>query len=405
MNDHRWPPHRVETRPWRQTLRSGTREDRVLDRVDASVPPHIAPLPVPVDGPLAAAMEAAVREIVALDHAHGPVLAPLALLLLRTESIASSKIEQVEASTDDYARATHGVRSNPSATSMVNATRALTAMVDAVDRTGAVEKGFLTEAHALLMADDPSEAEQAGRLRTVQNWIGGSDHAPRGALYVPPPPDLVPQLVDDLLAFSNRADVPAIALAAIAHAQFESIHPFTDGNGRIGRVLINAILRQRRVTTSIVVPVASALVARRDRYFDHLDAYRVGEVEPIIASLTVAAEIAALESQRSAGNLAAIPERWRDQVGRLRTGSATARLLDVLATNPVLSSTEAHDLIGGPMSGAYEAVARLHDAGVLRPLTDRTRNQVWGAAAILDELDELNIRIGQRGARQTPIEL
>jgi Fic family protein len=198
----------------------------------------------------------------------------------------------------------------------MNATRALTAMVDAVDRTGAVEQRFLTEAHAMLMADDPSEAEQAGRLRTVQNWIGGSDHAPRGALYVPPPPDLVPQLVDDLLAFSNRADAPAIAQAAIAHAQFESIHPFTDGNGRIGRVLINAILRQRRVTTSIVVPVASALVARRDRYFDHLDAYRVGEVEPIIASLTVAAEIAALESQRSAGNLAPSPS-----VGR--TGGAT----------------------------------------------------------------------------------
>jgi Fic family protein len=396
--DPEWPAHVTETRPWSQTTRSGTRDDRLVDHVAVSIPPSISELAVPVDAALAAELEVAVRAIVTLDNAHGASLEPLAALLLRTESVASSKIERIDASTADYARASYGMRSNPSATSMVNATQALAAMVETVDRTGTVDLPLMTEAHALLMADDPHEARDAGRLRTVQNWIGGSDHSPRAVLHVPPPPDRVPELMDDLIAFSNRNDAPAIAQAAIAHAQFESIHPFTDGNGRIGRALINAVLRRRDVTTRIVVPLASALVAHRDRYFDHLSAYRTGEVSPIISGFARASRVAAVESRRTAVRLAAIPDEWRSITGNVRAGSATARLLEMLPAHPALSSLEACDLVEGPTSSVYHAVERLHEAGVLRPLTDRKRDQVWGAGAILDELDDLGARIA-RAAR------
>jgi Fic family protein len=80
--------------------------------------------------------------------------------------------------------------------------------------------------------------------------------------------------LDDLITFANRTDIPVLAQVAIVHAQFESIHPFTDGNGRIGRALINTVLRRRGATGRVVVPLASALVARRDEYFDHLGAHR-----------------------------------------------------------------------------------------------------------------------------------
>jgi Fic family protein len=365
----------------------------MLDHVDTSIPPLIAELPVPLDAPLAAELETAVREIVVLDNAYGTILEPLAALLLRTESVASSKIERIEASTADFARAAHGTRSNPSATAMVSATKALTAMIRTVDRTGDIDLSLVTSAHALLMADDAHEADHAGHLRDVQNWIGGSDHSPRAALYVPPPPDRVPDLMRDLIVFSNRHDAPALAQAAIAHAQFESIHPFTDGNGRIGRALINAVLRRRDVTSRIVVPLASALVAHRDRYFDHLDAYRSGDIRPIVSGFAHASEVAAVESQASALRLAEIPDEWRSLTGSVRAGSATARLLALLPTHPALSTSDAGDLIGGPTSGVYDAVERLHEAGVLRPLTDRKRDQVWGAGAILDELDDLSARI------------
>lgn len=164
----------------------------------------------------------------------------------------------------------------------------------------------------------------------MQNWIGGRDHSPRNAVHVPPPPATVARYMNDLVSFANRDDIQTLAQASIAHAQFESIHPFTDGNGRIGRALVNTILRRRGVTTTVVIPVASALVARREWYFDLLGAYRAGDAEPLVRGFTTGAALAAHESL---------------------------------------------------------------EAGVLRPLTDRRRNHVWGVASVLDELDDLGARI------------
>lgn len=388
-----WPAHRLEVRSWRQGQRGGTRADRVLDEVTVSLPPWIAARSVPLDAPLVARIEVALAEIVALDRSHGEQLDALGVLLLRTESVASSKIEAVEAGLDDYARALHGSKANTSAISMVAATEALTVLITAIDRRRRIDTAPLLAAHRALMADDSAESAYAGRWRDVQNWIGGSDYSPRNALYVPPPPDTVESYVDDLMAFANRDDLSVLAQAAVAHAQFESIHPFTDGNGRIGRALINAILRYRRATTRLVVPLASALVAHRDRYFDLLGAYREGEVRPLIESFTESARIAAAESRTTARRLADIPNEWREMVGRVRAGSAAVKLLALLPARPILSAEDASDAIDAPVSSVYAAIERLHDANVLRPLTERRRSQVWGASLILDELDDLGARI------------
>lgn len=390
----RWPQHRHEARAWQQTSRGGAKEDRMLRKITVSLPPMIADHDLTLDSALVTDVESAMREISQLDATHGADLEALGVLLLRTESVASSKIEAVEASLDDYARALHGIRTNSSAVSMVAATAALDAMINDVTRHDRIELADITSAHDVLVRDDPGEAPYAGRLRTVQNWIGGSNYSPRGALYVPPPPATVPDYMNDLLTFANRDDLPALVQAAIAHAQFESIYPFTDGNGRIGRALINTVLRRRGATTCVVVPLASALVARRDRYFDLLNAYRMGDVRPLIATFAESSRIAAAESQVTAGRLGEIPEEWRAIV-KARAGSAAAQLLAQLPTRPILSSEDALAIIDGPRSSVFAAINRLYDAGVLRPLTDRKRDQVWGAAFILDELADLSIRIGR----------
>jgi Fic family protein len=393
------PPHTHATEPWRQNARGGTREDRMLREITVSLPPRIADLSVSVPSALAVEMDAALREIVALDETHGQHLASLSILLLRAESVASSKIEQVEASVDDYARALHGMRSNSSAVSMVASTAAVDALVRSVEEGREILLAEINRAHAILMADDVQERLQAGRPRGVQNWIEGSDHSPRNASYVPPPPRVVGDYLEDLTRFSNRSDVGALVQSAIAHAQFESIHPFTDGNGRIGRALINAILRRRGVTRRVVVPLASAIVARRDLYFDALDAYRAGDAGPIVSSFARGSLIAAEESRVTAARLAQLPSEWRRAAGGPRTNSAASRLLDRLLASPVLSVEQAEALIGGATSSVYAAINRLHEAGVIRPLTSRTRNQIWVAAALADELDDLGTRIAARARR------
>lgn len=389
----RWPPHRHEVRPWTQSQRGGTREDRTFRSITVSLPPMIADLDVVLESELAADLETAMREISTLDGARGADLAALGTLLLRTESVASSKIEHVEASLDDYARALHGIRSNSSAVSMVAATTALGAMIDTVSQNNPIELSAITSAHEALMRDEPGEAPHAGKLRTVQNWIGGSDYSPRGALYVPPPHETVSAYMDDLIAFANRQDLPALVQAAVAHAQFESIHPFTDGNGRIGRALVNAVLRRRGATTRLVVPLASALVAHRDRYFDVLNGYRAGDLGPLIAVFALSSRVAAAESRVTADRLDDIPREWRENVGPTRRGSATAKLLSLLPSNPILSAEDAVALVDAPRSSVFTAINRLRDAGVLRPLTDRKRDQVWGASLVLDELGDLDVRI------------
>lgn len=390
-----WPSHTEERRPWAQTQRGGTREDRTLRSVTVSLPPYIAKIDATIDADIAVQLEAAMSEISRLDSTHGPHLAALSTLLLRTESVASSKIECVEASLDDYARALHGGRGNSSAISMAAATTALNELIASVNRDVPVQMSAILRAHEALMRDDPTEGQHAGQLRTVQNWIGGSDHSPRDALYVPPPPDTVHAYMDDLMEFANRTDIPVLIQAAIAHAQFESIHPFTDGNGRIGRALINTIFRRRGATTRLVVPLASALVAHRERYFGALNTYRAGDLRPLIVTFANSSKTAAAESRITAERLTEIPAEWRNMVGPIRRHSAADKLLLLLPSMPILSSDDVAARVDAPRSSVFAAMKRLHDTGVLRPLTDRKRDQVWGASLVLDELDDLGHRIEQ----------
>jgi Fic family protein len=391
-----WPRHGSRTVPWRQSFRSGTRADRMLREVVTSIPPAIARADLRLSGSVAAAGDAALREIVALDRERGAELGALGAVLLRSESIASSRIERIDADSTAYARALHGDRSNAAATAMSTATGAVERLIGSVRAGEPLRLSAILDAHLTLMRDDPVEQQYAGRLRDVQNWIGGSDHSPRGAIYVPPPPDEVARAMEDLIDFASRGDLPVLAQAAIAHAQFESIHPFTDGNGRIGRALINMVLRRSGATHRVIVPVASALVADRSGYFALLDAYREGDAERLIVAIADASVVAASESRITAERIAELPGLWRATLGTVRRGSAVGRLLEVLTDLPALTADEANERIGGALSTTYVAIERLVDTGVLRPLTDRQRNQVWGVVALLDELDDLGMRIAAR---------
>ncbi|OOB89583.1 Fic family protein [Rathayibacter sp. VKM Ac-2630] len=388
-----WPAHRYETRPWRQAARAGSRADRTLSEVVVSLPPLLAGRNWDAGVELQQELDAARRAIIGLDARHGNRLGALGRLLLRTEAVSSSRIERVDATLEDYARATVGSRANAGALSMVAATEALTTMVDRAGRSGTIEEEALLAAHRTLLADDPMDGRCAGAYRTMQNWIGGSDYSPRDAIHVPPPPGAVPGYMTDLLAFANRDDVDPIVQAAIAHAQFESVHPFTDGNGRIGRALITAILRRRGLTTVVVVPIASALAARRSRYFSLVNEYRQGSLAPFVQELATAGLVAAEEAGRTAEQIERLPDLWAREVAP-RAASSAALLLDALLDDPVLTTARARAITGRAASSVGSAVKQLVDAGVLLPLTERTRDQAWVATDVLLELSDLEERIG-----------
>jgi Fic family protein len=334
-----------------------------------------------------------------LERVADGVLSPLAGFLIRMESVASSRIEHVEASPLAYARAIGGLRENTSAMSMVAAGAAITRLIAASGETISLDE--ILTAHAALMRDDPDVAERpyAGRVRDVQNWIGGSQHSPRNALYVPPPPEDVPALLDDLVAFSNRDDVEPITQAAVAHAQFESIHPFTDGNGRIGRALIGAVLRRRGVTPHTVLPVASALAADTTHYFSLLTAYRAGDVTPIVTDLALSAETAAREARGTARLFARFVEAWREQASP-RAGSAADHILPVLLERPVFVVEElVADLRDIPERSVYRGVELLERHHVVEAVTERVRGRAYAAMDVLDEFDDLDTRIRERITR------
>lgn len=365
----------------------------MMRSVDATIPPFIAGLDYTPSVDEMLASESALRAVAQADTDAEGHSAALSRFMVRSESAASSKIERITATARDYAKAIAGNKGNPSATSMVAASRALHELITTVGETGRFELESLVSAHRALMVDDPEEAAYAGRIRDMQNWIGGSDHSPRGAAHVPPAPARVPALMEDLLAYLHRDDVPALVQAVIGHAQFESIHPFTDGNGRIGRALVSAVLRRRGVTQNAVVPLASGLLARRDDYFAALGSYRLGDPSPLLVLFAQSARVAAVASRETIGRLKALPADWRAEITP-RSGSIAETLIDAFYDHPVMSVHEIDDVASdATRSQAYRVIDKLVDAGFLEEVTGRKKDRVWTASEVLAELDDLDRRI------------
>ena len=390
-----WPAHSTASRRWTPQGRRGNLEDRLLTEIEVQIPPLIATLPVAVTGDTARRHEDAVIAVTRLDAGFGQHLAPLADFLVRSESVASSKIEQVDSGWHAFGRAVAGAKASAEAQSQRGAVHALLALVDAA-ASGPIEEAAILEAHRLLMAPDPY-ADRPGAYRSVQNWVGGSDYSPVGALFVPPPPEMVSGLMADLMAFAGRTDLPILAQAAIAHAQFESIHPFSDGNGRVGRALISAILRRRGLTARVTVPMASAMLADTDRYFRCLTEYRRGGAEQFVGYVADAAVHASEAAAESAARLAVLPERWRE-IARPRANSADEALIDRLLDVPIFNADTAQAMTGTTEASTYKALSRLTDAGVLELLSTGKRNRVWAASDVLTELDALSEAVGRRSA-------
>jgi Fic family protein len=204
---------------------------------------------------------------------------------------------------------------------------------------------------------------------------------------VPPPPEEVATLIDDLCAFCNEEELSPLLQAAVAHAQFETIHPFTDGNGRTGRALIQVILRRRGLAPAFVPPISVVLAQQRSRYIAGLGWFREGLVAEWVQRFAEATAMAAQLAHRYGQQVLSLQERWRQQlreVANPRAYAAAWAIISVLPAHPFLSVPLAVAATGRTRPAVTNAVAELQDAGVLLPLTASSRNRVWEASGLLD---------------------
>ena len=389
-----WPAVRYETLPWTGARLTNLVPRRQLRRIqgpyEAAVVPEIAARNLALPTEVLTVAEEAANEVARFDADLGGEIAPFAAVLLRSESAASSQIENLTASARAIAEAELGVTGKRNAVQIVANTRAMDAALALADRLDAAS--ILAMHHALMVDTEP---EMAGRWRTEQVWIGGGDLGPHGAQFVPPQQSRIEPAITDLVAFIRRDDLPVLVHGAVAHAQFETIHPFPDGNGRTGRALLHAMLRNKRLTRNVTVPVSAGLLTNTSAYFDALTAYRLGDPAPMVIRLADAAFAAVVNGRRLVDELRTIRGGWNERV-TARRDSSTWRVADFLMRHPVVDAQLLTAELNIPPNNVYRYLEPLERAGVLIEFTDRRRNRAWRSAEILAALDAFAARAGKR---------
>ena len=373
----------TQTRRWVSADRGQTTE------IDVYVSAFVAEQHVVAADPIAeAGAERALHSLRAVR-----ALEPLAAVLLRSEGIASSRIEGEVAATRRVFEADYAPDAvlDRQAQPIVNSIRV---MDDAVHRAEAgLRPQDLNQWHSLLFRDTPGRFEP-GVLRTTQNWIGIRTDTPMGADFIPPPPELVEKAIEDLTVFANRVDVAPLTQAAVSHAQFETIHPYPDGNGRIGRALVYRCWAYRGLTGGVNPPISRILVENRDAYIDGLTAYRDGDVDGWLGFFFEVVQSAVSYTHALGRKLEDLTEEWLGRLSGVHQDALARNLVADLPAHPILSAADVAGQFDVTERGARSALDDLASRGILnfRPMRKAKRGRpakVYEASELFALLDLL----------------
>jgi Fic family protein len=395
---------RYVDKTWPGDTAGQSRRDRRPGRYRAYIPQPIADYGPTVPAALAALLseaDAAVRELNQLDPRRAHQIEALARQLLRQESLASSRIEGLAISHKRISEAAYDPRGLAD-----ERAKAVLANIEAMHQAiqlGVAAKAFTRETllalhHTLMETTAP---EIAGRVRRKQNWVGGWWHTPVGAEFIPPPHEEVEPLLDDLAAFMNRDDLPATHQAALAHAQFETIHPFADGNGRVGRCLIHAVLRRRGLAAHHVPPVSLLMATDVDGYVKALTGFRDDREEEWVSYFAQTTVAAAHAGKDFGDRLYDLQDQWRTKAG-VRANSTAAKVIDLLPVQPVIDIPTAAKLADTSSEAARQALNTLEDRGVIEQVTKRNWGRVWEARGLWSLLDRFEERLATPAGESKP---
>jgi Fic family protein len=387
-----------------------SRKDRDPGRYRAYVPDELGEALPSLGSTAASAAEDALTVLARADERIGSRGQYLNHLLIRSESISSSWIEGNRVTPKRLAIAEVLHQGSRAALDVVANVRATEdAIAGLADRSRTITTRDIEDLQHVI------EPSLERGLRHEQNWVGGPGWSPLRAEYVPPPEGEVRSLIDDLARFVTATDGNPIVRAAVAHAQFETIHPFIDGNGRTGRALIHTVLRRADALRNTLIPISTVFVGNTDAYIAGLNAYRADppRLDDWVISFARAAELAAGNAVRLAGDIGTLDEAilkqltaFRREQGRSpavpRRDALVLRILDTLASTPVLTTESVTTSLGGSTAAAHHALAELADAGILGRTKDQKGRLIcWTADRhlALVALTERSNRIGGSDTR------
>ena len=308
----------------------------------------------------------------------------LAKLLLRAEAAASSMIEGVELPVDRVLRAQAARdfgkrrRSDYLAREVLGNIDAMVEALEAAGKESVVTLDTILGIHFQLMADT-HQKEIAGALRTGAGWIGGNPYDPCEAKFVPPPAEEVPRLLGDVAKFCNDTSLSAVAQAALVHAQFETIHPFPDGNGRVGRTLIHLIMRRRGLAPCWCTPVSLVLATLHKGYIKALRRYSydgpsdaphaIEAVNEWVAFFARACTRSVHDAHLFEQRVREIQTEWRERMPRGSRDASVDRLIDTLPGTATLTVGSASRILGGTFAAAKDTIDKLVRVKVLREVS------------------------------------
>jgi Fic family protein len=358
-----WPSVTTERLSWLIAEGGDARRSARGRSYDSALVPRIADQEMMLPSECALMSEDVRTAIAAFDFRVGDTLAPLEALLVRIESSASSRIENVAVPVPDLLIAEVGDDQGRSvADVMGNVDATMAAIVLAED----ISAETVLDIHRALLAD--THPVLAGRWRSEPVWIGSYSGGPPEAEYVPPAVRRIPAAIDDLCDFIGRTDMPVFVQAMVMHAQFETIHPFPDGNGRVGRALIHAMLRRDGLTKAATLPISAGIVSQKHRYVEALTEYRSGDFVPIV-ELGADATFAALRNASYLyDDVVQMQRRWNDEISSRRSDSVAHRIVAALLSHPVVDADVVKPLVDASESSIRRALSDLMACDVISPI-------------------------------------
>jgi Fic family protein len=371
----------------------GGRQVRRGGWYEVFIPAEIADRGFALDEDVVAVVTSATKALTRLNAAEPgrTSLNALASALLRSESTASSRLEGLAISQKRLARAAFedadGGGKDRTAAEILGNVKAMEQAVALGVSGREVSIDDICDIHRALLRFSV-DRKIAGVIRTKQNWIGTSSFSPIGAAYVPPPSEHVHRLLEDLCRFIARDDIAPIVQAAITHAQFENIHPFADGNGRVGRALIHTVLRRSGEAINYIPPISLVLGSTQRSYVAGFGAFSSGDVSGWCDLFVAATERACHEAERMAATIDDRQAEWLERLGNPRSDAVVRRLIATLPGQPVIDVPSGTRLTGRSHVTVNNGLLQMEEAGIVRRLNEKKWGRAWECDELLDLVEE-----------------